>query len=130
MTDQIQTSSALVAIETRPLGPGDRALLAGFFTHLGPESRYRRFFGPKHELTPRELDWLTAIDHVNHEAIVAVDRRDGSIEFVNQQLRTYTGLGQESLHGHLWAAAIHPDDLPRVEADWRAHRASGAVHCG
>jgi ribosomal protein S18 acetylase RimI-like enzyme len=87
MTDQIQTSSALVAIETRPLGPGDRALLAGFFTHLGPESRYRRFFGPKHELTPRELDWLTAIDHINHEAIVAVDRRDGSIVGVCRYVR-------------------------------------------
>src|ERR1700757_2606452 len=78
---------ALASIETRQLGPGDRELLAGFFAHLGPESRYRRFFGPKHELTPRELDWLTAIDHVNHEAIVAVDRRDGSIVGVCRVLR-------------------------------------------
>jgi GNAT superfamily N-acetyltransferase len=30
-------------------------------------------------LTPRELAFLTDIDHVTHEAIAAVDQRDGSI---------------------------------------------------
>ena len=43
-----------------------------------PESRYRRFLSPKRELTPRELTFFTDIDHLNHEAIAAVDQRDGS----------------------------------------------------
>jgi ribosomal protein S18 acetylase RimI-like enzyme len=100
MTNQIQTSrrngasadingtvDARASIGTRPLGPGDREPLARFFTRLGPESRYRRFFALKRELTPRELDWLTAIDHIDHEAIVAVDRRDGSIVGVCRYVR-------------------------------------------
>jgi ribosomal protein S18 acetylase RimI-like enzyme len=78
---------ARASVETRPLGPGDRESLASFFTRLSPESRYRRFFALKHELTPRELDWLTAIDHIAHEAIVAVDRRDGSIVGVCRYVR-------------------------------------------
>ena len=77
----------LASIGTRPLGHGDREPLARFFTQLGPESRYRRFFQLKRELTPRELDWLTAIDHIGHEAIVAVDRRDGSIVGVCRYVR-------------------------------------------
>ena len=43
------------------------------------ELRYRRFLSPKPELTPRELAFLTDIDHIHHEAFAAVDQRDGSI---------------------------------------------------
>lgn len=74
-------------IETRPLEPSDRDALARFFTRLSPESRYRRFFELKPELTPRELDRLTAVDHVGHEAIVAVDQHDGSIVGVCRYVR-------------------------------------------
>jgi RimJ/RimL family protein N-acetyltransferase len=66
-------------IETRSISRDDRAALVRFFDELSPQSRYQRFFSIKHELTRRELDWLTAVDHVEHEAIVAVDRRDGSL---------------------------------------------------
>jgi len=58
-------------------------------------------------------------------AIAARYRRDGSLDFVNQTWRTYTGLSQDSLRGHRWGVAIHPDDLPRVEAAWRAHLPMG-----
>ncbi len=63
----------------RPIGTGDRDGLARLFDRLGPESRRRRFLSPKYELTARELAYLTHIDHVGHEAIAAVDERDGSI---------------------------------------------------
>jgi RimJ/RimL family protein N-acetyltransferase len=63
----------------RPLGSGDRDGVAALFARLGPESRYRRFLSPKRELTPRELVFLTDIDHIHHEAFAAVDQRDGSI---------------------------------------------------
>ena len=63
----------------RPLGSEDRDRLAGLFARLTFESRRRRFLLPKPELTPRELAFLTDIDHVTHEAIAAVDQRDGSI---------------------------------------------------
>ncbi len=58
-------------------------------------------------------------------ALAARYRRDGSLDFVNQTWRTYTGLSQESLQGERWGVAIHPDDLPKVEAAWRAHLPSG-----
>jgi PAS domain S-box-containing protein len=52
-------------------------------------------------------------------------RREGTLDFVNQTWRTYTGLSQESLRGRRWGVAIHPDDLPLVEAAWRAHLPGG-----
>jgi PAS domain S-box-containing protein len=58
-------------------------------------------------------------------AIVARYRRDGSPDFVNQTWRTYTGLSLDSLRGQRWGVAIHPDDMPRVEAAWRAPLTSG-----
>jgi GNAT superfamily N-acetyltransferase len=66
-------------IAIRPVRPGDRDGLAEGFARVGPESRYRRFFAPKPELTPRDLDYLTQIDHHDHEALLAVDlaTRDG-----------------------------------------------------
>jgi RimJ/RimL family protein N-acetyltransferase len=63
----------------RPLSTDDRAGLAALFARLTPESRYRRFLSPKPELTPRELTYLTDIDHLHHEAFAAVDPLDGSI---------------------------------------------------
>jgi RimJ/RimL family protein N-acetyltransferase len=49
------------------------------FERLTPESRRRRFLSPKPALTTRELAFLTDVDHLAHEAIAAVDQRDGSI---------------------------------------------------
>jgi RimJ/RimL family protein N-acetyltransferase len=63
----------------RPLGSADRDGVAALFARLSPESRYRRFLSPKRELTPRELSYLTEIDHLRHEAFAAVDQRDHSI---------------------------------------------------
>jgi RimJ/RimL family protein N-acetyltransferase len=66
-------------VSVRPLGPEDRAGFATLFGRLSPESRLRRFLSPKRELAPRELTYLTDVDHCHHAAIAAVDQRDGSI---------------------------------------------------
>ncbi len=63
----------------RVLRPDDRDALATAFARLSEESRRRRFLGPKPVLSERELTFLTDIDHVAHEALVAVDEADGSI---------------------------------------------------
>jgi RimJ/RimL family protein N-acetyltransferase len=63
----------------RPLGPSDRGGLAALFARLSPDSRYQRFLSPKPELAPRELTYLTDIDHITHDALAAIDPRDGSI---------------------------------------------------
>jgi RimJ/RimL family protein N-acetyltransferase len=85
------TETLLVADGTRlllrPIGSDDRDQVAALFARLTPESRYQRFLSPKRELTPRELTFFTDIDHLNHEAIAAVDQRDDSIVGVARYVR-------------------------------------------
>jgi formate hydrogenlyase transcriptional activator len=45
---------------------------------------------------------------------------DGSVEFVNQRWRDYTGFSPEQSHGSGWKAAIHPEDLPGLLEKWQA----------
>jgi RimJ/RimL family protein N-acetyltransferase len=71
----------------RPIGSDDVDRLAALFDRLSPESRYRRFLAPKPRLSPRELQWLTDLDHVGHDAVAAVDKRDGSIAGVARYAR-------------------------------------------
>ena len=66
-------------LELRPVGPDDRERVASMFERLSFESRLMRFNTPKPRLTPRELSFLTDVDHFRHVAVAAVDRRDGSI---------------------------------------------------
>jgi len=85
------TDRLLVADGTRlllrPIGSDDRDQLAALFARLSPESRYRRFLSPKPEVTPNEIERLADVDHTNHEAIGAVDPRDGSIVGVGSYAR-------------------------------------------
>ncbi len=55
------------------LTPADAPLLADAFARLSEESRRLRFLGPKPNLSPSELRYLTAVDGHHHEALVAVD---------------------------------------------------------
>ena len=66
-------------IQIRPVTPADRAGVAALFSRLSSESRYRRFLAPKRELTERELVFFTDVDHLMHEALAAIDQRDGSV---------------------------------------------------
>jgi RimJ/RimL family protein N-acetyltransferase len=66
-------------VHTRPIEPADRDALADGFARLSPRSRYRRFLGPKTSLSARELTYLTEVDHVTHEAVVAFDAADGRL---------------------------------------------------
>jgi RimJ/RimL family protein N-acetyltransferase len=85
------TGTPLVADGTRlllrPIGSDDRDRVAALFDRLSSESRYQRFLFPKRELTSRELTFFTDIDHLNHEAIAAVDERDDSIVGVARYVR-------------------------------------------
>lgn len=56
----------------RPIRPEDRAAIADGFDHLSEESRTRRFLGGVKRLTPGVLERLTNVDHVDHEAWVAM----------------------------------------------------------
>jgi RimJ/RimL family protein N-acetyltransferase len=65
-------------IEIRPIAPEDRDALAAGLERLSVESRYRRFFAPVAQLSERQLDYLTRVDHHDHEALVAIDAGSGS----------------------------------------------------
>jgi GNAT superfamily N-acetyltransferase len=62
----------------RPVQPDDKALFADAWEQFGSESRYRRFLGSKHELSPHDLAYFTEVDHVDHEAIGARDAESGA----------------------------------------------------
>jgi RimJ/RimL family protein N-acetyltransferase len=74
-------------LRVRPLSRDDRDGLLSLFHRLSEESRWRRFMSPKPTLAPRELDYLTDIDHVAHVAFAAVDERDGSLAGVARYVR-------------------------------------------
>ena len=74
-------------LRLRPLTRDDRDGVLALFGRLSEESRWRRFMSPKPSLAPRELDYMTDIDHVAHEAYAAVDERDGSLAGVARYVR-------------------------------------------
>jgi GNAT superfamily N-acetyltransferase len=61
----------------RPIMPADRERLNEGFLSARPESNYMRFLHYQARLSGSELDYLTAVDHVRHEALIAVDPESG-----------------------------------------------------
>ena len=61
----------------RPISPKDRDRLKEGFEGSSPESRFLRFLAPQPKLTGRQLEFLTNVDHVHHEALIAVDPETG-----------------------------------------------------
>jgi len=61
----------------RPVRPEDKPLFARAWERFGAESRYRRFMGAKRRLSTSELAFFTELDHVDHEAIGALDPETG-----------------------------------------------------
>ena len=66
-------------LRVRPIVPADREPLADAFDRLSDRSRHQRFLAPKARLSARELDYLTDVDHVTHEALGAIDETTGHI---------------------------------------------------
>jgi nucleotide-binding universal stress UspA family protein/RimJ/RimL family protein N-acetyltransferase len=60
------------AVSIRAIEPADRPQLQAAFDRLSAESRYRRFMRPMQQLSSAELGYLTAVDHRDHEALVAI----------------------------------------------------------
>jgi len=49
---------------------------------------------------------------------------DGSLDFVNQRFRDYTGLSSDQLYGSEWKSAVHRDDIQQLETWWQRLRQS------
>jgi acetyltransferase len=61
----------------RPIQASDRDRLREGFESASSESLFLRFLSPQPRLSNGLLDYLTAIDHVCHEALIAVDPQTG-----------------------------------------------------
>jgi nucleotide-binding universal stress UspA family protein/GNAT superfamily N-acetyltransferase len=72
----------------RPIAPEDKPLLAAIFERLSEQSRYRRFFTTKNELSPADLDYFVDVDHKDHEAIIAIDPPSGEALGVARYIRS------------------------------------------
>jgi GNAT superfamily N-acetyltransferase len=81
-------------VRVRPVVPADRHLFVEGFEHFGMESRQARFLGLKKRLTDAELDFLTKVDHADHEAIGALDRATGGGVGVARMMRDRTCPGE------------------------------------
>jgi GNAT superfamily N-acetyltransferase len=68
----------LDSVLIRPIRPTDAAGLREGFGRLGLHSRRLRFLGPKTSLSDAEVAYFTDVDHVSHEALVAVDTAGGA----------------------------------------------------
>jgi nucleotide-binding universal stress UspA family protein/RimJ/RimL family protein N-acetyltransferase len=75
-------------VTLRPIAPEDKPLLAAIFERLSAESRYRRFFTTKAELSAAELDYFVDVDHRDHEAIIAIDTSGGEALGVARFIRS------------------------------------------
>src|ERR1700749_1819451 len=61
-------------------------------------------------------------------ALMWVAEPDGSNTYVNRRYIEYSGMGPAQTAGAGWREAVHPDDLERHEAKWRASVQSGEPH--
>jgi len=66
-------------VRIRQVRPGDVQALARAYARLGEESRYRRFFTARPELSDSFLHAAAEVDHENHEALVALPLLSGEI---------------------------------------------------
>ena len=54
----------------RPIQPTDRELLVEFYSRVSDQSKYYRFFSPMPELSERDLDRFTHVDHRDRVALI------------------------------------------------------------
>lgn len=62
----------------RPIGPADRERLKEGFESASADSIFLRFLSPQPRLSSSQLELLTAVDHVHHEALIGVDPESGA----------------------------------------------------
>jgi RimJ/RimL family protein N-acetyltransferase len=86
--EQVQLRDGSTVL-VRPVRPDDRDLFTAGFARMSRESRYRRFMSAKKQLSERELDFFTRLDHDRHEAIGAIDVATGEGVGVARMYRSH-----------------------------------------
>lgn len=57
--------------------------------------------------------------------IVATANAEGTLNYSNRHLMDYTGYSFEEIRNGLWVNAVHPDDLKKILAAWKASISTG-----
>src|SRR4051794_23445633 len=84
-------------IRIRPIEPEDRGRLATAFDELSDQSRYQRFLSPMRRLSAAQLDYLSDVDHRDHEALVALDHNAARLVGVARYVRTDTTVAEPAV---------------------------------
>src|SRR3954453_9858051 len=71
----------------RPIEPADADLVRTFYDELSERSRRLRYLVPAAELSDEDLSYFTDVDHMRHEAVIALDD-DGRMVGVARYVRT------------------------------------------
>ena len=125
---------------TRPLArlvEGSKALARGEFQHqvaISGEDELAHL-GQVFNDTARRLQDLYATLQSSEDRLRRVidtipahvwsTRPDGSVDFISQRWLESTGLSVQDALGWDWASVVHPEDLARFVAEWRAALAAG-----
>jgi PAS domain S-box-containing protein len=133
--ERASTSGGAIDYEYRLLFPDDRVKYVHVLARrLETDSDDLEFAGAviditeakraeeKIRLSEREL--RTLIEAI--PAYVGTNLPDGSLDFISESWLDYTGLSREQWVGWGWLSTIHPEDVDRVVANWRAALAAGA----
>lgn len=103
-------------------------------SHASPDvSGDHEFIGAVTDITDRktaeekirsnERELHTLVEAI--PAFVGTARPDGSVDFISQSWLDYSGQTREEAMERGWMGRVHPDDLDRASANWRAALAAG-----
>ena len=105
-------------IVLRAVGAADKELLQRGFDRLSSESRYRRFFTPKRDLSDAELRYFTELDGERHFALAAV---------VEDEIGREEGVGIARFVFHARSLAVAEPAVAVVDS-WQ-NRGVGGLLC-
>ena len=69
-------------------------------------------------LLEKEIEWLRTLTHVVPAGIFRTDPR-GRCTFVNEHWCEMAGFSSSQILGRAWEIAVHPEDVARLQAEWR-----------
>ena len=135
IVERASTSREAIDCEYRLLFPHDRVKYVRVLARpVGTDSVDLEFAGAVIDITEakqaeerirrNERELRTLVEAI--PAYVGTALPDGSVDFISRSWLDYTGFSREQGMGWGWGGAIHPDDLDRVVANWRAALAAGA----
>jgi len=105
-----------------PLRDESGLIVKWYGTNLDIDDRRRG----EEDLRARELSWRQIVDNI--PGFVHTTNATGEVEFINRQTQEYFGKTNEELKDWSRIDIVHPDDLSRVIAAWRASVETGQTY--